>query len=134
MEPWKDEGLESSIAAVIVRAMSETDVRRLVAISAMGVGDACNAPFWWEYILMPTVYRGVLPDKARMEREFAAAGIDYVIARPAKLTSDEDDRPLRVIGGDEKVWKTTRKSLARFMVEQVDSDRYLGRSVVVANG
>lgn len=47
--PCKDEGLESSVAQSIVRAMSRTGVRRLVVISAMGVGDSqANAPFWWE--------------------------------------------------------------------------------------
>ena len=132
--PWKDEGLETSVAQAIVRAMSKTGVRRLVVISAMGVGDSqANAPFWWEHILMPTLYRGVMPDKTRMEREFASGGIDYVIARPAHLSNDEDEPPLRVIEGDEKVWKTSRKGLARFLVAQVDGDEYVGRSVVVAN-
>lgn len=132
--PWKDEGLESSVAHSIVRSMVKTGVRRLVAISAMGVGDSqANAPFWWEYILMPTLYRGVMPDKTRMEREFVEGDIDYVIARPALLSNDEDAPPLRVVEDDEKVRKTTRKDLARFLVEQVDSDKYVGRSVVVAN-
>lgn len=52
---------------------------------------------------MPTVYRGVMPDKTRMEREFVEGKIDYVIARPALVSNDEDAAPLRVIERDEKV-------------------------------
>ena len=77
--PYKDTGLETSTARVIVDAMQSQDVKRLVVVSAMGVGDSTEqTPFWYEYLLMPTMLRGVVKDKTRMEQEVRASALDFV--------------------------------------------------------
>lgn len=132
--PYKDTGLEVSTARKLVAAMRAKGARRLVVVSAMGVDDSVdNAPFWYEWLLMPTMLRGVAKEKTAMEAEVRSAGLDFVIVRPALLTDVQGGAPLRVASAGEKVRSTSRGDLARFLVEQLDSDIHLNGAVVVAN-
>lgn len=133
-KPYKDTGVETASARTIVAGMERQGVRRLVVISAMGIDDSIDqAPFWYEYLLMPTMLRGVVSDKNRMEREVRTADLEFVIVRPALLSDDEPTNPLRVLGEGEKGHSTSRKDLAAFLVLQLSSNSNLGRAVVVVN-
>lgn len=133
--PYRDTGVETATARVLVEAMRATGVRRLIAVSALGIGDSGDhAPFWYEHVLLPTMLRGVRADKGGMERTVTGApDLDVTLVRPGLLSDAADAPPLRVITGDDKASSTTRADLARFLVEQVESDRYVGQAVVVAN-
>lgn len=133
--PYKDSGLEASTARVLLAAMGNKGIRRLLVISALGVGDSGGqASFFYEHVLMNTMLRGVASDKGKMEQEVEAArDIEFTIVRPGLLTDDEDAPPLRVFTGEETAHKTARRDLARFLVAQVDSDQYSRQAVVVAN-
>lgn len=132
--PYKNSGLETSTARIIVAGMVRRGVRRLVVISALGVGDSVDeTPFWYEYLLMPTMLRGVVKDKAGMEDEVRRSDLDYVIVRPGLLSDDEPSGPLRIVGDGEKGRSTSRRDLARFLVKQLASDAHVGQAVVVVN-
>lgn len=132
--PWKDSGLEASTAKAIITGMKAEGVRRLIVISAMGVGESADqASFIYGKLLMPTMMRGVVKDKGHMEDEIDASGLDFVIARPAMLSDDPENGALKVVPEPEKANHTRRGDLARFLVNQLTSDTYLGQAVVVAN-
>ena len=63
--------------------MRAGNVRRLIVVSMMGLGDSKDqAPFWYEHLLMPTFLRGSSKDKAALEDEVGGSGLDYIIVRP----------------------------------------------------
>lgn len=133
--PYKDTDLESSAAATIIASMRANGVRRLIATSMLGVGDSKeNAPFYAR-LLVSTFLRGADKDKAAMEAEVAASGLDWTILRPAILTDDEATGDIQVVpkGTDEKAHKITRADVAEFMVQQLSDTNYLYQSVVIAN-
>jgi len=132
--PYKQTELERNAAGAILQGMRQHGVRRLIAISMMGVGDSKKqAPFWYEYLMMPTFLRGATPDKEAMEAEVRASGIDFVLVRPPLLTDSPATGDVKVIGGDAVAHKITRADLADFMVKQISSDAYLGQAVTVVN-
>ena len=55
----------------------------------------------------------------------------------ALVRNPESYRPsaagVRVVAGDEKAHEITRADVAQFLVDQLQDDTYLGRSVTIAN-
>ena len=132
--PWKDSGLEASTGKAIIAGMKAEGVRRLIVVSAMGVGDSADqASFFYGHVLMPTMMRGVVKDKGRLEDEVDASGLDFVITRPAALSDDPEDGTLQVVPEPERAHQTRRGDLAQFLVDQLTSDTHLNQAVVVAN-
>ena len=79
--PYKDTALERTAAQNIIDAMRAGNVRRLIVVSMMGLGDSRDqAPFWYEHLLMPTFLRGSSKDKAALEDEVGGSGLDHMIA------------------------------------------------------
>ena len=132
--PWTDSGLEASIGRAIIAGMKAGGVRRLIVVSAMGVGGSADqASFFYGRVLIPTMLRGVVKDKGRLEEEVDASGLDFVIARPAALSDDPEDGTLKVVPETETAHTTRRGDLARFLVDQLTTDANLNTAVVVAN-
>ena len=132
--PYKATDLETSAARNLITAMQAENVRRLIVVSMMGIGDSAEqAPFWYEYLLMPTFLRGSTPDKTHMEEAVQASGIEYTIARPPILSDDPATGSYQVIPPPTKAHKITRADLAQFLVDQLTSPSYLNQAVVVAN-
>jgi hypothetical protein len=114
--------------------MQAQDVRQLVVVSMMGIGDSSEqAPFWYEHLLMPTFLRGSTKDKTAMEAEVQASGLEFVIARPPILTEDPATGAVMVVPKASKGHKITRNDLAQFLVDQLTGDEHLGQAVVIAN-
>ncbi len=132
--PYKEVHTEAEAAKVILAEMQAAGAKRLIVISALGVGESAEqAPFWYRYLLMPTFLRGSTKDKADMESEVNASNIDFVIARPPMLSDDAPTGSVRVIETHETGHKITRTDLAEFLVDQLTTDQYLGQAVTVVN-
>lgn len=132
--PYLSTDLEQNTAKAVIGAMQQHGVRRLVAISVLGVGDSKEqAGFFYEYLLKPTFLRGAVPDKEAMEAEVKASGLDFVLVRPPFLTDDPATGAAHVVTGDTKANKITRADLAQFLVDQLASDTYVGQAVTVTN-
>ncbi len=133
-KPFLRTEMEASAARVVLQAMQELGIRRLVVISVLGAGDSHHqAPFWYEHLLLPTFLRGGLPDKNAMEAEVQASGVDWVVVRPPMLTDDVPTGHVKVVQQHETAHSITRGDLAQFLVDQVDDNSHLGTAVVVAN-
>lgn len=133
--PFVETTLESDTAHNVIAAMQQSGVRRLVVISTIGEGDSgANVHSFYKHLVMPTLLRGVMKDKASMERTVENSALDWVIVRPAGLT-DGDPKGIHIVdpATAEKVRFVTRTDVARFMLEQLTSDRYLHQAVGIAN-
>lgn len=132
--PYLSTHLEQDAAKVILAAMQQHGVRRFIAISVLGVGDSkAQATFFYEHLLLPTFLHGAAPDKAAMEAEVRQSNLDFVLVRPPYLSNDPATGQAHVVAGEEKAHSITRADLARFIVEQLTSDTYLGQAVTVTN-
>jgi putative NADH-flavin reductase len=132
--PYKASHLEQDGAKSILNGMKEHSVRRLIAISMLGVGDSKEQEPWWgSHLLQPTFLRGAAQDKEGMEKEVRQSHIDFTLVRPAFLTDDEPIGSTKVFHGSEKAHKITRADLAQFIVAQLGSDTYVNQAVTVAS-
>jgi len=132
--PYKTTLLESTSVRNTIDAMKAEGVRRLIVISMMGIGESrLQAPFWYKYLLMPTFLRGSTKDKTMMEDEVMRSGLDYVIARPPILKDGPATGKASVIGANTTGHTITRADLANFLIDQLEADDHLGRTVTVVN-
>ena len=132
--PYRRTTLEQSIARAVVAAVHQHGVRRIIAVSALGVGDSVRqSSFFFRHVVLPTFLRGSTKDKAAMEQEIRQAGVDFIIVRPAVLNDHPATGRTRVFEGTEKANKITRADVAQFVVDQLSSDTYLGTAVTIAN-
>ncbi len=133
--PYKQSDLEAKAALAILHAMARNHVRRLIVVSALGVGNSKNnTSFVYEHLLMPTLLRGVIADKANMEEEVRTSDVDWTIVRPALLT---DDDPVGIVklyhpADGDVAHKIARADLATFLLDQLNSDLHLRKAVNVA--
>ena len=118
----------------LVTSMQRQGVRRLVNLSGWGSASAAVPPrsLVVRYFLLPILLRHLLEDKRRGEAHLFASDLVYTNVCPALLK----DRPARghvraSLDGQGLEQIMHREDLARFMVEQISSDRWLRKCVVI---
>ncbi|BCZ24230.1 SDR family oxidoreductase [Mycobacterium senriense] len=118
----------------LVSAMTRAGVRRLICISALGVGDSrYHGGFVFDRLFQPLLLGRAYKDKERQEAAIRASALDWVVIRPAMLTNGSPRGRMRattdlagVHGG-----KIARADVAQFVVEQLTSDAWLRRTPVI---
>jgi uncharacterized protein YbjT (DUF2867 family) len=97
-----------TMAKNIVRAMQETVVKRVIAISSIGIYE--------------TPLRSVLVPYRRLADVVESSGLDYTILRPDWFTSaNEIDYAITYKGEPEKGSAISRKSIAAFIASIIEN-------------
>ena len=132
--PWRDTDVCSRGTRHIVDGMGEHGVRRLVAVSAIGVGDSRQHLGWLaRRVAVPLVMRRLFDDKERMEETMRGSDLDWVIVRPGLLTSGRPRGSWRVaLDGSIHGGFIPRGDVAAFCVVQLSSDEYLRQAPSLA--
>ncbi len=131
--PWRHTEVCSQGMRHIVSAMVEHGVRRLVAVSWAGVGNSRQELGWFAKHVAVPVMRRAFEDVERMEDIVRASDLDWVIVRPALLTS----------GSPRGTWRTAldgsipgsfipRADVAAFCLVQLTSDQYIRQTPTIA--
>lgn len=128
--------LRANGTANIIGAMNKTGVKRLVCVSALGVGESSALlPFHYKYLIIPLVMRHLYADHELQERRIKTSQLDWVIVRPGSYTNGERtgsyrhgftvaDSPTRV--------KVARADVAEFMLKQLADDAYLHKAPCIS--
>ncbi|MBT8156043.1 SDR family oxidoreductase [Epibacterium ulvae] len=118
---------------VIVNAMSDTGVKRLICLSSMGVGDSEPVlNFWWRRVMFGLLLRAAFADHHSQETLVRQSDLDWTIVRPGAF---QDGDPLgeyhvgdlRALRG-KLALKIRRADVADFMARQIDSMNFLHQS------
>ncbi|MGB8423639.1 NAD(P)-dependent oxidoreductase [Paraburkholderia sp.] len=134
VSPFSEVSVLTEATRALLPAMARSGVRRLICISALGVGDSRgHGGFVFDRLFQPLLLRHAYKDKGRQEAAIRASSLDWVIVRPAMLTNDPARGRIRAIvdlvgvnGG-----KIARTDVARFVVEQLATDIWLKRTPVL---
>lgn len=130
----KSAGLIAGSLAAIVPAAEKHDVRRLILISAFGVGDSFrNAPLvprLMYRLLLGDVYR----DKKAGEDIVKASGLDWTIIHPVMLTTGLRTGTYRSGErlGLRGIPKISRADVAHFALAQLMDKAFLRKTVVIS--
>lgn len=116
----------------ILKAMEASGVRRFVCETALGFGDtAGRMGLLYTFLVIPFVLPFYFYDKARQEHLIAKSNLDWTIARPGALANSEK-RGVKHHGSNVGNFLTgariSRGDVADFMLDQLESDDYLGKS------
>ena len=116
----------------ILKAMEANGVRRFVCETALGFGDTVGRMgLLYTFIVIPLVLPFYFFDKTRQEHLIAKSDLDWTIVRPGALTNSEK-RGVKHHGSNVGNFITgariSRTDVADFMLDQLESDDYLGKS------
>lgn len=134
--PWKETTLETNAARNIIQAMKTHGVKRLLVVSAIGVGDTKDlVPSWYEHLIMPTLLKGAMHDKERMEPEVQASGLEWTLVRAGHLVDGEATGKIITFepGRGLTAHKITRADVAAFLLAALAEGTYQQQAVNIAS-
>jgi putative NADH-flavin reductase len=125
--------LFSSATRVLVDAMEQSAVKRLICVTGLGAGDSrghggllYNAA---RFLVLGRVY----DDKDVQERIIRRSKLDWIIVRPVILTNGPKTKAWRALT-DPREWRCgliSRADVADFLVKQIGVDAYLRQTPVL---
>jgi putative NADH-flavin reductase len=125
----------SKATRVLVAAMEEAQVRRLISVTGFGAGDSrgCGGFFYNAafHLLLGRVY----DDKDVQEWIIRRSKLDWVIVRPVILTDGRKTNVYRALV-DPRDWTCgfiSRADVADFLVKQIDDDAFLHKTPVLTS-
>ena len=130
----KKDDVQEAFMRNLIAAMKAHGVRRIVNLSAWGLNNdrAVMSSRFFHYFIRPVFLRHIWADKERAEALLTASGLDYVNVQPGRLLDAPAKGGVRAsIDGRGLQPRMNREDLAAFMVDQLESDQWVGQSVVV---
>lgn len=123
--------LFSASTAALIEAMQAEAVTRLVAITGVGAGETRgHGGFVYDRIVFPLFTRHRYADKDVQEALIARSTLRWTIVRPAPFRERAFATPLEVhvdVDAGTVLTGITRDEVARFVVDELDAARYVGR-------
>ena len=108
----------SCTAAMLVRAMREHALARVIAVSAAGVADsAARMNLLMKFFVAKSNVGIGYRDLAAMERVFADSGLDWCCPRPTRLTRGPLTRRVKVVENFPMTAAISRADVAWWMLE-----------------
>lgn len=123
--------LISDSVTALIPAMEKNGIRRIVTLSAYGVGDSWkNMPIMARWMIRPSNIWKAYLDHDRQERLLRQSDLDWTIARPVML-DDKDSEEYKAIIGGPTANSISRKGLACFVLDVLESGEYVKQVVTV---
>lgn len=133
MSSRKAAGLLSAGSKNLLTAMEAAGVKRLVAISSVGVVDDPYEEIVYRYVIKK-ILKPYYEDMAVMETQIQASTTDWTIVRPPLLTNQAPKGEYRVeVGGNvKKGYRLSRADLAKFCIDIIEKGRLIREIAGVA--
>lgn len=125
------DNIVSKGTSLILQAMKNHGVTRLVVVTSLGVGDSRDqVPFFFK-MLMKTVLKSTIADKEVQEEYVRTSGLDWTIVRPGGLTNAGRSGGKYQIGtgADITAGQVARADVAEFILQELAEERYLQQAV-----
>lgn len=129
----RSHGLIAQSVRIVVPIMEREGVRRLIFISAFGVGDSFRDAPPFMRLMFRVMLHSIYADKAIGEETVRGSTLDWTLVQPVQLTSGPrsgyragERLPIRGF------LRVSRADVADFIVEQVGDPTFLRKAVVIA--
>lgn len=127
--------LFSEATRVLVGAMQDQSVRRLICVTGFGAGDSRASINCLQKVPFQMVFGRAYDDKTRQERLIKDSALDWTIVRPGVLTPGARSGRYKVLR-EPSQWRNgliSRSDLAQFLVRQVEDRAYIRAAPVLVN-
>jgi len=116
--------LISDTVKTLIPAMEHNGVKRIITISASGVGDSWhNMPFITRWLVRNSNIWQAYKDHDSQERILRNSNLEWTIARPVLLNNKDSDKYTAVIGKPNG-GVISRKGVARFIIDVLESGKF----------
>ena len=125
--------IEADGTRTILAAMSAAGVRRLIAVTSMGVGDSAEQMPFIVRVFMKITLKKVMAAKEEQEQLIRASTLDWTIVRPGGLT--DGPRTGTYSAGVEKsiqARRVSRADVAQFVLQQLTDDRFMRQTPAIS--
>src|SRR5258708_3505164 len=132
---FRSEDLMVRSLRLITAAMAGASVRRLILVSAFGVGDTHRDAPLVPRIMYRLLLGSIFADKAAAEAELRAGALDWTIVRPVLLTNGPRTGKYRV--GERLdlhgVPKISRADVADFILAEASRQAYVHKPAAISD-
>jgi putative NADH-flavin reductase len=119
----------------MVIAMKEKGVRRIVVQTGAGAGDSFSKmPLSVQTLIRDTGLKAAYEDHNGQEQVLMDSGLDWTVVRPVTLNDGEEGRIRLIQGAISESCTISRKTVAKFLVDCLENDEYIGKAVVISQG
>ncbi len=117
----------------IIAGMQRLGIKRLIAVTSMGVGDSREQVAAAFRVIMQLTLRKIMAAKEAQEQLIRESGLDWTIVRPGGLTDGPATGAYRS-GTDRSIRATrvSRADVADFVLQQLTDNRYLHQTPAVS--
>jgi putative NADH-flavin reductase len=128
--------LFSESTKIVLKAMTDADVRRLICVTGVGAGETKgHGGFLYDRVLYPLFTKGIYADKDIQEELIRQSGLDWTIVRPASFRTRTPKGPLRAVTNVEGVTlnKISRLEVAKFLLNELEQNLYVRAAVFIGH-
>ena len=132
---FKPVHLFSDATRVLIAAMKDKRVNRLICVTGFGAGDSRASIGFLQRVPFQIVFGRAYDDKSLQEQMIKDSGLDWTIARPGVLLSGPRTGRYKVLR-DPSEWRNgiiSRANVADFLVKQIEDHNLIGASPVLVN-
>jgi len=129
--------LFSDSTRVLLTAMTQHAVRRLICVTGVGAGDTKgHGGFLYDRLVYPLFTKGIYADKDKQESLIRESPTDWTIVRPAPFRNARPSGPLRVVTDVDSITlrRIARAEVAEFLIDELEQNRYVRQSVFIGHG
>lgn len=117
----------------VVEAMKAAGVRRVLAISAGGVGDSSRSvPGVFRMMLKTTALKHAYAELEVLERTLLASGLDVCLPRPTGLTDGPRTGQVKVCTSFAGRATISRADVAAWMLDEVEKPAFAARTPMIS--
>jgi putative NADH-flavin reductase len=127
--------LFSDATRVLIAAMKDKRVNRLICVTGFGAGDSRASIGFLQRIPFQIVFGRAYDDKSLQEQMIKESGLDWTIARPGVLLNGPRTGRYKVLR-EPSEWRNgiiSRSNVADFLVKQIEDRNFIGASPVLVN-
>jgi putative NADH-flavin reductase len=125
--------LFSDATAVLIPAMEEKGIRRLLAVTGFGTGESYARVSSAERLAFQGIMGRAYADKNRQEALITGSELDWTIARPGFLTSNRMTGRYQVLT-EPATWRNgliSRADVAHFLIHAAEDGTYIREAPVL---
>ncbi|MEP6987896.1 MAG: NAD(P)H-binding protein, partial [Chloroflexota bacterium] len=121
---------------IILKAMKQHNVLRIIISAGAGVREPQDKPKWIDHffgLLLNVLSKNVVADMKQVVHKVQTSDRDWTVVRVPMLT-DQPAQGTLIVGyvGDIRS-RISRADMATFMLKQVNDSRYLKKSPAISN-
>lgn len=108
--------------------MQNNDIKRIVSISAAGVGNSVKEiPFWFRWLIQISNIKYAYQDHQKQEEILQENNIDWTVIRPVGLTNSKKFKPLIISFENKPKPKLliSRRHVAKFILDCITNNSYI---------